>query len=173
MGRTLQLDSDTPSKATHFGRYPEEAARRGKTKPGQWWYTHGRDRRVYYRLERLAKQGGLFNFLTAHPGHVLHATTNIAESLNARIAAVCYHHRGLSESHLLTAVDWALYDRGAAPKPPTQIYPQRDQTGRPRRRIMPKKPKKNIERIGPARYDPHAVAEEGLWTRKGWAGRSN
>ncbi len=22
MGRTLQLDSDTPSKATHFGRYP-------------------------------------------------------------------------------------------------------------------------------------------------------
>lgn len=152
---------------------PDEAARRGKYKPTQWWYTHDRDRRVYYRLERLAKQGTLFNFLTAHPGHVLHATTNIAESLNARIAAVCYHHRGLSESHLLTAVDWALYYRWVAPKPVAQIYTQWNQSGRPHRRIIPKKPKKNIERIGPARYDTHAVAEEGLWTRKGWAGRSN
>src|SRR5690625_4997941 len=84
---------------------PDEARRRGKHKPTQWWYTHDRDRRVYYRLERLTKQGTLFNFLTAHPGHVLHATTNIAESLNARINDTCYQHRGLSESHMLTAID--------------------------------------------------------------------
>lgn len=128
---------------------------------------------MYKRLERLSKQGTLFNFLTAKPGHVLHATTNISESLNARIDAVCYHHRGLSESHMLTAVDWALYYRWVAPKPPKQIYTQWDKAGRPRRRIIPKKPKKNVQRIGPATYDTHTVAEEGLWARKGWAGRSN
>src|SRR5699024_8567052 len=98
---------------------------------------------------------------------------NIAESLNARIAAEIGRPPGLAEAHLLAAVDWALYYRWVAPKPPKQIYTQWDQTGRPRRRIIPNKPKKNIERIGPARYDTHAVAEEGLWTRKGWAGRSN
>ena len=152
---------------------PDEARRRGKTKPTQWWYTHDRDRRVYYRLECLARQGRLFTFLTAHPDRVLHATTNTAESLNAGIDAVCYHHRGLSQSHLLTAVDWALYYRWVAPKPPKQIYTQRDHAGRPRRQIIPKKTKKPIQHIGPAKYDTHAIAEEGLWARKGWAGRSN
>jgi len=152
---------------------PDEARRRGKTKPTQWWYTHGRDRRVYYRLERLSRQGTLFNFLTAHPGQVLHATTNMAESVNARINAVCYHHRGLSESHMLTAVDWALYYRWVAPKPPKQIYTKWDHTGRPQRRILPKKTKKPTKQIGPAHYDTHTTAEDGLWARKGWAGRSN
>lgn len=152
---------------------PEEARRRGKHKPTQWWYTHGRDRRVYYRLERLTKKGTLFNFLTAHPGHVLHATTNIAESLNSRIAAVSYYHRGLSESHLLTAVDWVLYFRWVAPKPVPQIYTQWHQADRPRRWIIPKKSNKPNEKIGPAHYDTHTTAEEGLWARKGRAGRSN
>src|SRR5699024_342512 len=165
--------TDWLNERTYAREDPEEAVRRGKTKPGQWWYTHGRDRRVYYRLERLAKQGVLFNFLTAHPGHVLHATTNIAESLNARIDAVCYHHRDLSESHMLTAIDWALYYRWVAPKDAKQIYTQWDQAGRPRRRIIPKKRKSTAPQIGPAKYDNHAIAEEGLWTRKGWAGRSN
>ena len=126
------------NERTYAREDPEEAARRGKTKPTQWWYTHGRDRRVYKRLERLAKQGVLFNFLTAHSSQVLHSTTNIAESHNARIDAVCYHHRGLSESHMLTAIDWALYYRWVAPKDAKQIYTQWDQAGRPRRRIIPK-----------------------------------
>lgn len=38
---------------------PDEARRRGKFKPSQWWYTHGRDRRVYTRLDRLNRQGVL------------------------------------------------------------------------------------------------------------------
>ena len=112
---------DWLNERTYARDDPDEAARRGKHKPTQWWYTHNRDRRVYYRLERLTKQGTLFNFLTAHPGHVLHSTTNIAESLNARIDAMCYHHRGLSESHLLTAADWTLYFRWVTPKDPKQI----------------------------------------------------
>lgn len=163
---------DWLNERTYARDDPDEAARRGKHKPTQWWYTHNRDRRVYYRLERLTKQGTLFNFLTAHPGHVLHSTTNIAESLNARIDAMCYHHRGLSESHLLTAADWTLYFRWVTPKDPKQIYTQWHHAGRPRRQVIPKKSKNSTEQIGPAHYDTHAIAEEGLWTRKGWAGRS-
>lgn len=151
---------------------PEEARRRGKTRSTQWWYTHGRDRRVYYRLERLVKQGTLFNFLTVHPNQILHSTTNIAESMNARIDAVCYHHRGLSQSHLLTAIDWALYYRREAPQTPKQIYTKWDKTGRATRRIIPKKNTTHTTQIGPAQYDTHTTAEEGLWARKGWAGRS-
>lgn len=150
---------------------PDEARRRGKFKPTQWWYTHGRDRRVYSRLARLNKQRMLFNFLAVQPGEILHATTNIAESVNARIKAVSYHHRGLSEPHLLTAIDWALYYRWIDPKAPKEIYNQWNKTGRPQRRIIPKTQPRQHHRIGPARYDNHTIAEEGLWARKGWGGR--
>jgi hypothetical protein len=176
MGLLAQVHSEYNSwfnERTYARDDPAEAHRRGKTKPTQWWYTHARDRRVYYRLERLSKQGTLFTFLTACPDQVLHSTTNVAESLNARIKALCYHHRGLSDSHLLAAVDWLLYFSWTAPKTPKEIHTTWDQAGQPHRQIIPKKAKKPTEKLGPAHYDTHATAEEGLWTRKGWAGRSN
>lgn len=161
---------DWLNERTYARDDPQEAALRGKIRPNQWWYTHGRDRRVYYRLERLAKQGTLFNFLTTHPSQVLHSTTNIAESLNARINAICYHHRALSESHMLTAIDWALYYRWTDPKNPKEIYTQWDKTARPHRQIIPKKTTTPTPQIGPAKWGTHPTTEEGLWTRKGWAG---
>lgn len=160
------------SERTYASEDPDEARRRGKTRSTQWWYTHTRDRRVYKRLERLSRQGSLFAYLTVTPGEVLHATTNIAESLNARLHAVCYHHRGLSQPHLLAAIDWTLYYQWVAPRPTHQIYTRWTHTGRPHRRIIPKKQQPDDPRIGPALYDTGLTAEEGLWTRKGWAGRS-
>lgn len=47
---------------------PQGAASRGE-KPAGWWYAHERDRRVYYRLDRLYQQGWLFTFLTAKKRH--------------------------------------------------------------------------------------------------------
>lgn len=164
---------DWLNERTYARDDPYEAAARGKTKPSQWWYTHGRDRRVYYRLERLTKQGTLFNFLTVDPGQVLHSTTNIAESMNARIDAVCYHHRGLSQSHMLTAIDWALYYRWGFPKTPKQVYTQWDHSARPTRSIIPKKTPAPTLGTGPEKWGTHPTAEEGLWPRKGWAGRTN
>lgn len=163
--------TDWLSERTYASEDPAEARRRGKTTSTQWWYTHTRDRRVYKRLERLSKQTPLFAFLTVTPGEVLHATTNIVESLNARINAVCYHHRGLSQTHLIAAIDWVLYYQWVAPLPAAQIFTRWDQTGRPRRRIIPQKHRSINSPIGPALYDTGLSAEEGLWSRKGWAGR--
>lgn len=56
-------------------------------------HNHGRDPNLHKHLERLSKQGTLFRFLTAHPSQVQHVTTNMAESINARIDTVCHHHR--------------------------------------------------------------------------------
>lgn len=160
--------NDWLSERTYAVEDPVEARRRGKTRSTHWWYTHTRDRRVYTRLERLSEQGTLFTFPTVTPGEVLHATTNIAESLNA----VCYHHRGLSQTPLLAAIDWVLYYQWIAPRPTHQIYTRWTHTGRPHRRNIPTKQQPDDPRIGPALYDTGLSADEGLRSRKGWAGRS-
>jgi len=161
------------NERTYARQDPEEARRRGKTKPDQWWYTHGRDRRVYTRLERLTRQGVLFNFLTADPHQTLHSTTNIVESFNARLHAACYHHRGLNQTHLLAALDWVTYYQWIAPKDPKQIYTQWDTTGRPHRETIPRTTTTTPPPDGPAHYDTALTPDEGLWPRKGWAGRSH
>lgn len=152
---------------------PQEAFKRGKTRPGQWWYTHNRDRRVYQRLHRLAKEGTLFNFLTTHPQTRLHATTNPIESLNARINAVCYHHRGLTQPHLIQALEWALYTRSTNPLPTQHIYTQWKENGQPHPRIIPKTHTPPTPPTSPPKYDNNPTPEEGLHPRKGWAGRAN
>lgn len=67
---------------THAADNPQLARALGK----KWWYTHDRDRRVYFCLARLARQGTLFTYLDAIEGKTLHKTTNIAESLNGSAA---------------------------------------------------------------------------------------
>lgn len=160
------------NERTYAKDAPEEAQRRGKTHPRQWWYTHGRDRRVYYRLKRLLNTNMLFNYLTDTPNTALHKTTNIAESLNARIHALCYHHRGLSQDHMLTAIEWLLYYHSINPTPPKKLYTQWHNSGQPKRFIIKKPSTQQPETIGPKLYDNHITKDEGLYPRKGWAGRS-
>jgi len=61
---------DWLNERTYARDDPDEARRRGKDKPTQWWYTHDRDRRVYYHLERLAKQE--LPHRSPRPGAALH-----------------------------------------------------------------------------------------------------
>ena len=56
---------------------PQTAQIRGR----QWWYTHERDRRVYFRFARLARQGVLFTYLTPTPN-----TTNLHATKHRRIS---------------------------------------------------------------------------------------
>lgn len=157
---------------------PKEAARRGKT----WWYTHQRDRNVYFRLKRLTREGVLFNYIDAvreppddsqDPKDCnLHKTTNIVESINAGIDNFCFQHRGLSEAHLICAIEWHLLARTENPPDPRTILKNWNKTGRPSARILPRKHQPHQERHGPKQYDTQTTAEEGLWTRKGWGGRS-
>lgn len=139
----------------HYGDYLKERTlakdnpEMARIKRRQWWYTHDRDRRVHFRLARLVRAGVLFTYLTANPGQILHSTTNIAESLNALIDAVLYQHRGLSETHMIQAVQWLLYTRTEDPLPPQEILKQWDQAGQPKTRVLPPKQPKPPQPTGP------------------------
>lgn len=163
---------DSYLKQRTYGRdNPREALSRGKRLTG-WWYTHERDRRVYNRLNRLYQSGQLFTYLTAAPRR-LERTTNPVESVNNQVKNVIKDHPGLSEDHLLAGIEWVLYSYTERPKAPREILKKWRLEGKPTRRIIPTKTPAPKPRIGPALYDNHASPEEGLWGRKGWAGRSH
>lgn len=154
---------------TYARQDPQEARKRGK-KPDGWWYTHGRDRSVYQRLDRLQKAGQLFAYLTTEPGRALARTTNHVESINRLLADQTSNHPGLSEQHMTSAAEWLLQARTENPQTPSQIIKNWNHQNQPTRALIPKKTTRTRP-IGPAQYDTGLTAEEGLWTRKGWAGR--
>lgn len=147
---------------------PQGAASRGK-KPTGWWYTHERDRRVYYRLDRLYQQGWLFTFLTAKKDTIFERTTNPVESLNHQVKQVIKSHPGLSEDHLTSGIEWVLYSYTENPSTPKETLKNWNAAGKPTRKLIPKKQRKTHP-LGPKQWDTGLTAEEGLWTRKGWAG---
>lgn len=149
---------------------PLEAASRGKKSTG-WWYTHERDRRVYQRLNRLYKAGQLFAYLDAKD-ETLERTTNPVESVNHQVKRVIKHHPGLSEDHLTCGVEWVLYSYTEHPQGPREILKAWHAAGNPTRRLVPKKHRKS-RHLGPKEYDTGISSEEGLWARKGWAGRTH
>ena len=137
----------------------------------QWWYTHGRDRRVYRRLASLHAKGHLFAFLDFDTPR--HRTTNPVESFNARLRALTVAHRGLCEPHMIAMIDWYCHQHSEFAQPPRTILADWEKTGRPGRQVIPqKKTPPPVTTDGPEQYGTALTAEEGLWARKGWAGRS-
>ena len=135
-------------------------------RPGQlWWYTHDRLRRAYRLLERLARDEHLFTYLDPDfTGLSISSTTNSIEGgVNAGLRDLLRRHRGIPEHHQRRAIEWWLHAHAEAPVRPS-IHPPA--STKPTRRPLPDEPD------GPARYDTAVTAEEGLWHRRGWAGRS-
>ena len=156
------------TQRTYAVDVPQWQRRPGRT----WWYTHNRDRRVYQRLSTLAADGSLFAFLDFDPPR--ERTTNPVESINAGIRELVHAHRGMSEDHMITMIDWYLYTRTENPLTPVQILTQWEAEECPERHLIPKKkpkPSRHEETGIPPHYDNHTTPEEGLWARKGWAGR--
>lgn len=144
---------------------PATAAATGR----KWWYTHPRTRRAYRRLEHLARQGVLFTYLTHDPA--LERTTNPVESINARIRDNLRHHRGATPDHQAAIAKWTLHTHTRQPADPQQILTAWHAQGRPPRRRIPTTP--TNARTRPAGWGTTPTPEEGLWTRKGWAGRTH
>ena len=144
---------------------PATAAATGR----KWWYTHPRTRRAYRRLEHLARQGVLFTYLTHDPA--LERTTNPVESINARIRDNLRHHRGATPDHQAAIAEWTLHTHTRQPADPQQILTAWHAHGRPPRRRIPTTP--TNARTRPAGWGTTPTPEEGLWTRKGWAGRTH
>jgi hypothetical protein len=163
---------------TQYGAYFKErtyahdvpaSARRGNRK---WWYTHERDRKVYHRLASLQGKGHLFTFLDFDTPR--HKTTNPVESFNNCLRLVLLYHRGLSQAHMIAAIDWYCYTHSEFPQSLRDILTNWEKTSRPVRRLIPQKKNKPATKPdGPEQYGTAITTEEGLWTRKGWAGRSH
>ena len=143
-------------------------------KPHQrWWYTHIRLRRVQGLFRQLIRDTALFTWL--HPAYLdtdgnrtVARTTSLLEGgPNAAIKRLLRDHRGLPEEHARSAVDWLLNSLTEHPHDPWDLAKRHLVTSQaPPTRVDPD------ELIGPAHYDTGLTAEEGLWARKGWAGRS-
>jgi len=131
----------------------------------QWWYTHKRLRSAWRLLNKLARDHDLFRYLEPDLASlVVPSTTNRIEGgVNAQLRRLLGHHRGMPPTHQQRAVEWWLWLHSPHhPAPVTLIRPEHLQPVKPRIVDTPDKP---------AGYDKGISAEEGLWARKGWAGR--
>lgn len=134
-----------------------------------WWFTHDRLRKAYRLLERLSQAGTLFTYLrTEFTGLDIAATTNRIEGgTNAQLRLILRAHRGMSEEHQKRAIEWYLYLHSETPDQPARlIRPEHYTPTRPQTQTAVEQPH------GPEEYGNTATAEEGLWARKGWAGRT-
>lgn len=138
------------------------------TRTGQtWWYTHDRLRKAYRLMERLTKHGHLFTYL--HPEldeHRIESTTNRIEGgVNTQLRALLRNHRGMPPAHAKRAIEWWLYTHSENPAEPHSLIRAEHHN--------PKPVEKNVEeeRIGPELLGTALSETEGLWVRKGWAGR--
>ncbi|MGJ9464297.1 IS1249 family transposase [Actinotignum sp. GS-2025e] len=134
----------------------------------KWWYTHTPTRKIVGSLDRYVKQGVLFTFLdpTLDVSSVLESTTNRLEGgVNAPLKEFLHIHRGWSQPHLLTALDYWLYSRSINTQPMSDFASNKTQ--------VRKKPV-STPSDKPAEIDTHIDMErpweDGLNIRKGRIG---
>lgn len=139
-----------------------------RVRPGQKsWFTHNRLRKAYTLLERCAKHQELFTYLEPEVDFKAASTTNrIESSINAQLRLLLRHHRGIPEEHMQRAVEWFLYLHTQDPQVPHQLIEKHHY------HPQPKKPTPAEEPSGPELYGQATSAEEGLWGRSGWGGKS-
>ncbi|MBL0888947.1 IS1249 family transposase [Myceligenerans indicum] len=149
--------------ATQPGAIRPQWARAGQ----RWWYTHDRIRRAYRLMARLARENTLFTYLDERfDGQGIAATTNQIEGgINSVLRDLLKRHRGMPPAHQKRAVEWWCYLHSERPTQPADLA--RPEHWNP----QPSHPAIDDEPLSPAGYDTTATPEEGLWTRKGWAGR--
>lgn len=169
--QTLQEWHHTHGTMIKERTYPQQAGghRPKGVKPTQtWWYTHTRLRSAYKLLERLVRSGELFTYLEPEfDGLAVASTTNHIEGgVNTQLRALLCGHRGMPPAHAKRAVEWWLYIHSENPaEPHTLIRPEHH-------RPKPANKKIQEETIGPELFGTGLSQTEGLWARKGWAGRT-
>lgn len=126
---------------------------------GQFGFTHHRLRKAWLLIRLVVHRDVLFTHLTTGCPRT---TSRLEGGINSQIRALLRHHRGMSEEHQKRAVEWFL-----------TLHELDITTALKLARPAPTKtPETTHEPDGPAHYDTALTAEEGLWTRTGWAGRS-
>lgn len=138
----------------------------------KWWWTHQRVRKAYKRLERLARSGYLFTWLNPKfTGLDIQRTTSSLEGgVNAAIRRLLNAHRGLSEPHMKTAIEWGSNQKSIDPINPIKYLTNQ------RKHLDKEKPGRTQPNpTGPPQYDNAidynpAYQDGSLHIRKGRAG---
>jgi len=130
----------------------------------RWWYTHAHLRSAYNQYADLIRKGHLFTYLETG---CQRTTSRLEGGINAAIKNVLRQHRGMTPDHQRRAAEWALIDKagllGNAHEYATKTASE--PTPKPRPRFTEPDP-------GPVLYDTGLSSEEGLWSRRGWGGRT-
>lgn len=138
----------------------------------KWWWTHQRVRKAYKRLERLARSGYLFTWLDPKfTGLDIQRTTSRLEGgVNAAIRRLLNAHRGLSEPHMKTAIEWGLNQKSIDPINPIKyLTNQRKHLGQEKPGRTQPNPTAPPQYDNAIDYNP-AYQDGSLHIRKGWAG---
>lgn len=148
-------DTVPPSQIPRFARNNKK-----------WWYTHHATRSIIKALDRHTKEGVLFTFLNPDLDTTtkLASTTNPLEGgINAPLKAFLHAHRGWSQDHMLTAIDYWLYNHSINPQP-LENFATNTTTQSPTTKPQPEE--------GPPEIDTHINQakpwEDGLNIQKGW-----
>lgn len=138
----------------------------------KWWWTHQRVRKAYKRLERLARSGYLFTWLDPKiTGLDIQRTTSRLEGgINAAIRRLLNTHRGLSEPHMKTAVEWLLNQKSIDPADPVKYLTNQHKHLNQEKLVQPMPhPTAPPQYDNAIDYNP-AYQDGSLHIRKGWAG---
>ena len=163
-----ELYDDWLAEKTYREKTPLENILSFARKNKKWWYTHHPTRRIVGALDRYVKQGVLFTFLDSslEVSTRLESTTNRLEGgVNAPLKEFLHSHRGWSESHLLTALDYWLYSRSVNTQPMSDFASNT---------MQPRKEPVSTPSDKPVEIDTHIDTEhpweDGLTIRKGQIG---
>ncbi|MWB97324.1 IS1249 family transposase, partial [Agromyces seonyuensis] len=126
---------------------------------GHFGFTHDRLRKAWFLIRTVVARQTVFTYLLyGNP----RTTSPLEGGINSQIRDLLRRHRGMSEEHRRRAVEWFLtlhelpLEQALALAKTTPPSPTNKAT--PPEHASP--------------YDTGLSDEEGLWTRKGWAGRS-
>jgi hypothetical protein len=127
------------------------------------WFTHETLRKAWLVLANVTQNGTLFTFVTYGNART---TSPLEGGINNGIRHVLRAHRGMSETHMKRAAEWFLF--------------LHDNTIEDAYKLIPAQKKEPIKATVesdededfPQLYGTELTAEEGLWSRSGWAGRA-
>ncbi|WP_438286497.1 IS1249 family transposase [Glutamicibacter mishrai] len=145
---------------------------RGISRSRKSWPTHERLIKAYNAMSKVLKRGHLFTFLKSElTGLGISATTNMIEgAINSGIREMTRLHRGMPIEHRRRACEWFCWshaDENDRAKLPLLIKESRKVLKELEAKKAPAE-----ELVGPELYGTASVAEEGLYARSGWGGRS-
>jgi hypothetical protein len=142
-----------------FGHLTKE---RTMFRNGQFGFTHDRLRKAWFLVHGVIRKNTLFTYVTyGNP----RTTSPLEGGINSQIREVLRRHRGMSETHQKRAVEWflVLHEQSLDEALRNALHAQAP-TAEPDTTEIE-------EPAEPDLYDTALSAEEGLWSRTGWAGR--